>query len=132
MRECAIDTAQNALSRTCSGGAQPDRIGDRGLRGDGFSRRFRRCKRDRTAVGPERGSRRADVRRLSLSTVEGEVSEASWNARGGYRSKCPASSVHWRSLRPPNVVLGETRQLCRILVALTSRGHAWGGPAACR
>jgi hypothetical protein len=39
--------------------------------------------------------------------------------RGGYRSKCPASSVRWRSLRPPNVVLGETRQLCKILVAFT-------------
>ena len=38
---------------------------------------------------------------------------------GSYQSKCPASSMRWRSLRPPNVVPGETRQLCGILVAFT-------------
>jgi hypothetical protein len=76
------------------------------VRSGGFSGRFLRRKRDRTVVAPERGSRRADVGRPSLSTVGGEVSEASWNARGGYRSKCPASCVRWSSLRPPNVVLG--------------------------
>jgi hypothetical protein len=34
-------------------------------------------------------------------------------------SRRAASSARWRSLRPPNVLLGETRQLCRILVAFT-------------
>jgi hypothetical protein len=38
---------------------------------------------------------------------------------GGYRSRRPASSARWRSLRPPNVLLGEIRQLCRLLVAFT-------------
>jgi len=38
---------------------------------------------------------------------------------GGYWFRRPASSARWRSLRPPNVLLGETRQPCRILVAFT-------------
>jgi hypothetical protein len=56
----SIDTAQNALSATCWAAAQPYRIGDRGLRGDGFSGRFVRCKRDRCAVthGPRSGASR--------------------------------------------------------------------------
>src|ERR1039458_7860043 len=100
--------------------AKRPRRGGLAVRSGGFSRRFLRCKRDRTAVAPNV----AAVARVSAVRAcplwEGEVSEASWNARGGYRSKCPASSVRWRSLRPPNVVLGETRQLCRILVAFTA------------
>ena len=38
---------------------------------------------------------------------------------GGYRARRLASSVRWRSVRPPKVLLGKTRQLCRILVAFT-------------
>jgi hypothetical protein len=38
---------------------------------------------------------------------------------GGYRFRRPTSSARWRSLRPPNVLLGETRQPFRILVAFT-------------
>jgi hypothetical protein len=38
---------------------------------------------------------------------------------GQDRCRRSASSVRWRSLRPPKLLLGETSQLCRILVAFT-------------
>ena len=62
-------------------------------------------------------------RRKVIKTILSKGESMGWPfavfGAGGYWFRRPASSARWRSLRPPNVLQGETRQPFRILVAFT-------------
>jgi hypothetical protein len=124
----------NAVSRTCWAAPQPYRIGDRGLRCDGFSGRFVRCKRDRCAVthGP-RSSASRNRRFREIGTVDSRSASPAQKSTNrppyaGFRGSSTCERVAGSEPAPPSGRNQERRQLVRSLARPGRPRSAASGP----